>query len=494
MNILLVPLDERPCNYEFPKMILPPSADVTLTTLPRTLLGHKKEPGNLTGISDWIRAHIETCDAAVISLETLLFGGLLPSRVHYHRFEDLEQRLIELRDRIVEAKRTRRFTLFLYGLVMRTPSYSSADEEPDYYADFGEHLFRTAYLSHKETCTALSADEKQTLDHLRSSIPVTVKQDYEHRRDINRRILIRAGELFADGLADAFTIPQDDSAVYGYGARDRHLVMDAFRAHASGKRVLSYPGADEVGCSLVCLAAQSEQTAVRVWIETFDSRAARLVPKYESLPLIESAQLQIRACGALPARSVEQADVLLALNTGTDSGVEASDQSERDMTPFVSRIRDLSTTHSLPVIVADCAYPNGGDTSLVTEIDAQDLWDAVLSYAGWNTAGNSLGTALAQGVLGFRADDTAHTRANLIYRLCDDWAYQACVRPQLSPRDLTDPARVAQHINTVFERHIPCAAAYGYRVDTLYFPWNRLFEVGLGVSRSTHAAVGVSGR
>ncbi|NBC30885.1 MAG: DUF4127 family protein, partial [Spirochaetes bacterium] len=44
MKIAYVPLDERPCNVRFPVMQVPPTANATVVTPPRELLGNKKQP------------------------------------------------------------------------------------------------------------------------------------------------------------------------------------------------------------------------------------------------------------------------------------------------------------------------------------------------------------------------------------------------------------------------------------------------------------------
>ena len=42
-RILMIPLDERPCNYRFP--LLMPKAGFTLAMPPKELMGLKKRPG-----------------------------------------------------------------------------------------------------------------------------------------------------------------------------------------------------------------------------------------------------------------------------------------------------------------------------------------------------------------------------------------------------------------------------------------------------------------
>ena len=76
-NIILLPLDERPCNFDFPSKIF---NGEKYTIIRPEHLGQKKTPASYEFIRDFLLANIEKADAAVISIDTLLYGGLIPSR------------------------------------------------------------------------------------------------------------------------------------------------------------------------------------------------------------------------------------------------------------------------------------------------------------------------------------------------------------------------------------------------------------------------------
>jgi hypothetical protein len=104
----------------------------------------------------------------------------------------------------------------------------------------------------------------------------------------------------------------------------------------------------------------------------------------------------------------------------------------------------------------------------------QKLW----GYAGWNTTGNTAGSALALGTARWAAErqgintEEAFKEA-LFVRLADDWAYQTKVRDELKSPDLNDlKAKLSPHL-----QRIGAALKYQPSGITLAFPWNRLFEV-----------------
>ena len=150
--------------------------------------------------------------------------------------------------------------------------------------------------------------------------------------------------------------------------------------------------------------------------------------------------------------------------------------------------------------VADTAYCNGGDPHLLDALLADGRYWSLDAYAGWNTAGNTLGTAFAHAALRACARArgitpkmaAAHERA-LLVRLLDDGLYQSVVRAWamrrteesgLSPLNLqTEAAMVDEWVNDAMqalwrelgERYpaLPFRAG-GFRA---HLPWERLFEV-----------------
>ena len=85
-KILHIPLDERPCNYEFPKQIFQ-GGEWEILTLPFSYLGLKKKPAQIEKIQQWVLNNYQSAYGIVISIDMLLYGGIVPSRIHYFSFE-----------------------------------------------------------------------------------------------------------------------------------------------------------------------------------------------------------------------------------------------------------------------------------------------------------------------------------------------------------------------------------------------------------------------
>ncbi|MBC1648523.1 DUF4127 family protein, partial [Listeria welshimeri] len=168
MNILYVPLDERPCNAIYPEQTAAVNQTMNVLSVPQALLGHKKEPANIQEIRSFIKKNIANSSYAILSAEMLLYGGLLPSRLHHLTEEDLkdyEAFLREIKKDFPDKK------IFLSNLIMRTPKYNSSDEEPDYYEQYGEAIFRYGWLKDKATREVLDEHEESEWHQLKETLP-----------------------------------------------------------------------------------------------------------------------------------------------------------------------------------------------------------------------------------------------------------------------------------------------------------------------------------
>ena len=162
MRILYVPLDERPCNALFPAMAAE-SVGVELVSPPASMLSAKRTPADTRALRDFVLDRIDSCDAAVLSVDMMVYGGLIPSRLHHLDEETAAGRLGvfgELRRCAPDVR------LYAAVSVMRAPSYDSDEEEPDYYARYGHALFRRAWLEDRRRRGGLDADGEHELGSL----------------------------------------------------------------------------------------------------------------------------------------------------------------------------------------------------------------------------------------------------------------------------------------------------------------------------------------
>lgn len=166
------------------------------------------------------------------------------------------------------------------------------------------------------------------------------------------------------------------------------------------------------------------------------------------------------------------------MNTFTD---------KKETISFVKKVKRI-VKNGHPVAIADIKYGNGADNSLIKALFDNDVAYDLEAYGGWNTAGNSLGFALAQGLLHNMLDREEKDQL-LTERYLEDWAYQANVRqevyqkliwPNYWPNSGLDAAQKQAAEKQITEGILKLSEpVFGKVVDEYEFtlPWDRMFEV-----------------
>ena len=141
--------------------------------------------------------------------------------------------------------------------------------------------------------------------------------------------------------------------------------------------------------------------------------------------------------------------------------------------------------------LADISYANGADNGFMLAMTDAKALLGLTAYSGWNTADNSIGYALSQGILGKRIKPAERERL-LKTRLLDDWIYQANVRYRISlgidqhdfklKYDLGKYYnRILSGTNRLFRQYVEDEPTLKGTHYTVEFPWNRMFEVDVRV-------------
>ena len=494
-SILYVPLDERPCNAGLP-LEFPPSSGIHILTPPPRLLGKKKVPAPYAELREWVETYLPLCRRAVLSLDMLLYGGLLPSRLHRMDSPELDERLKKLESLL---KRTD-CQVSAFSLIMRTPKYNSADEEPDYWEDWGELIYRRSCLLERYGPeSGAVSPELQCLEH---RIPREYIHDYELRRRRNLETNQKVIRLHRHGLIRHLVIVRDDSSPGGYTAMDRKKLL------GNNPDILSYPGADEVGAVMLCRAALSlgdddsrMKRRVHVLYDREDN--SRRIPNYQGVSLHESVLLQVKSSGGILCDDPHHAHLILAVQTMDRRSRESWEQSDPAGPPdpesdntFAEKIA-FHLGRGKTMALADVKFSNGGDIDLVLRLGKAGIFENLAAYAAWNTAGNSIGTALAGGLAEVNWPDNEIRLSSLRYHYWDDLIYQSRVRRILLDEEL--PKRGVSRFDLAGEREEIAAAARrrmeeessaiqerigvpflpNLRIPRISFPWNRLFEIQL---------------
>lgn len=497
-KIVYVPLDERPCNYDFPVLLGEVTEEYRLITPPMEIMGYKKTPANIEAVWSWLENELEEADGAILSFDTLVYGGIVPSRLHSLSMEECEARLDKLRT--LKAKKN--IPVYGFNLIMRCPRYSSSDEEPDYYEDWGKEIFRQGYIKHKIELDIATEEEKSELEEILKVLPKEPLEDYVNRRKFNREVNRCVIDLVNDKVLDFLVIPQDDAAPYGLTAVDQQYVRDYIDENNVNLKVYMYPGADEAGCTLLARMVNKFENIVPLVYTRYSSiQGPYIIPLYEDRFLYESVKYQILAAGGLLASSFNEADMILLINSPGETMMEASIQRQNNLgyTVFRNIIELVEFTDyavrklNKPVSIADIAFANGADLKLVKLLKEKKLLFELAGYAGWNTSSNTLGTCIAQGMISSIYGNNQKNKDFLALRFVEDAGYCAYARKEVAENHTSkmgynwfsvDGKRgeISKIVRSTLEEYIRKNLDYdNYKIELLevYMPWERMFEVGL---------------
>jgi hypothetical protein len=545
-RIAILPMDDRPVNYDYPRY-LGRAAGLAVLLPPREWLGNPWRTSRHADLVDWLGEVAPQADALVIAIDTLAYGGLIPSRMSAESAETVLARLEVLRG--LHTARPER-PILASSVVMRINRSNSSEEEKSYCATYGSRLFRLSFLEHKAGVGEASADEIAQRDSLRAQIPDEVYADYRRGRARNHAVNRAMLDWAADGVFDYLLLPQDDTADFGWNVAEARSLQSHIRARRLTERAITYPGADEIGCLLLArYVCQQAGLKPRVWPRYSGVTAPSVVTAYEDRPIHELLKAHLAPLGGVVALSPQEADLILFFNApvttqghgdsqwlilqGFDAvraqmppkfqpwleeffateGFRATrremESPARNPEEFVRALR-ATLDSGVPVAVADVAYVNAADLILGELLRQHPVVANLAAFGGWNTAGNTLGTVLAQAlirVLALRANATLEQRRAhlefLILRFLDDDLYQAHERTRclvvdlpasgLAPTMERLPDDKAAAIETSVRSHLAASAtglralfvASGLvrevRVSRIHLPWQRLFEVGFDV-------------
>jgi hypothetical protein len=545
-RVAVLPLDDRPANYDYPRY-LARAAGLEILLPPREWLGNPWRASRHADLVDWLARSAPQADGLIVALDTLAYGGLIPSRTSPEPTPAVLDRLAILRD--IKAARPGH-PILASNVVLRISRANSSEEEKPYWATYGSRMFRLSYLEHKAELGDASPDEVAERDALRAQIPDEVYQDYRRGRARNHAVNRAMLDWLAEGVFDYLLLPQDDTADYGWNIAEARDLQALIRAHGLTEHAITYPGADEIGCLLLAsYACRQAGFTPSVWPRYSGVTSPSVVTAYEDRPIHELLKAHLAPLGGVIADAPQEADLTLFLNAparrqsggegqwvawqGLDA-VRAHLPSE--FHPWLDKLaadegfratrREMQSPHrspeefvrallgvlasGRPVALADVAFVNASDLVLGNLLLQHPQVAALAAYGGWNTAGNTLGTVLAQAVIrvlasrsGATGDQTAAHLEFLFLRFLDDYFYQArerarCLVEELPalgisptmerlPDDKADTvegrvrdcmAHAAADLRAVF---VSSGLVHDVHVDHIYLPWRRLFEVGFDV-------------
>jgi hypothetical protein len=485
---VIVPLDNRPVTYLLPQLVAA-VAGLEPVSPPRQLMGSLSKPTDLNKLNGWLKKTLaeEKPTALIVSLDTFLYGGMVPwSRVSRDSLEDVLERV----KAIAEWKRLspEKLKVMAQASIMRIPDYDDASEEPEYWQQYGRKLFRWSHLQHQDKIGKLPSEAE--LKACQDEIPDAVREDFLWRRKRNFEVNRKVVDYAKSGDIDYLVFSQDDTGEFGLNVFEKTQLIDQAKK-SKATNVVAYAGADEVLLSLMArFLASSMPKAPQVRLCFSPTKGAEIGSNYEGQTIGASLHHQIAAAGL--GESEGEADFAVIVHTsGSKQGdhiwlpghIDLRNLDTRDAVACTIKLMEETT---VPIVLCDAAYSNGGDPLLVDQLLARrDLVNKLWAYSGWNTTGNAVGCALALGAARLfaqqndrLAESKAALKRALFVRFADDWAYQTQVRGQLEQK--ADEEKMRRLMSGLLVR-ISRALDFEPGALQLTLPWQRTFEVEIGL-------------
>ena len=496
-KILLIPLDDRPPCLQFTqKMGLLANAEVVAP--PMDILGNFMDPGQPEKISKWLdQQDLTSFDGAIISFDMVGFGGLVASRIHDVSLEVALKRL-DMVSKI--RKKAPKMRIYGQSVIMRLAP--TGDGKNDAYRD---KLADWAEVS-------VSNDEKakKKTAELESSIPATALKDYKLSRQRNLGVNMEAINLVNNGTLDYLILSQDDAKPQGIHVNDREALKAKVRSLNLTKKILVQPGADEISMLLLSkILSNKYKFAPKIKVFYSSEKMSNTVMPFDDQPLRVTVNFNIVAAGAVEVKEEANADLLFYVFASRFEAGRAK--------TFAKEIEE-KVKQGKRVIVADIdtrGAIQGGDVAFSEEMLDRKLFPKLQGYASWNTAANTVGTALPQGIIFAlaqakilpSASKSVKNSVNMaqdwftFHRVIDDFYFHTLVRgearkyikeQQWNVLDLGVErgkkieeyciSRLQNHFDTL-KKHYRNNKGFhpGFNPDEMVFtlPWRRIFEADI---------------
>ena len=306
-KILFIPHDNRPVSSQQPAEVVS-QLGYEIISPPIEFL---TQPDELWA---WFYENAPFSDAAVVSSDALLYGGLIPSRSHEIPEEVLNSRVENFK---TLREKNPNLNLYLFGSLMRTPMFGTPGdiEEPDYYGQYGMQIFELTKMLDKQEISKLNKNEKIYLDSLEREIPDEILDDYFARRVKNLSATKKLLDFTHEDIINFFIIGRDDNAPLSQTHRENRQLLE-YMKNIPKTKAQSHAGIDEFAMLLLTRAVNDlSGTIPFVNVQFNRGVGEKIVPKYSDEQIGDSIRSEILIAGAMFVPNPERADFVLFVNT-----------------------------------------------------------------------------------------------------------------------------------------------------------------------------------
>ena len=505
LTVILLPLDSRPPCTQFVEQ-LAHMAGIKLLMPPPELLDDYQIPANKLELRRWLSETSGQADAAIISTDMLIHGGLVASRLSSGTVNDYEDTVKLLTGIHHENPYLK---MYVFNII---PRLLIADSQE--YAAFQTKMLKYSVLKDQISIFENVEDIKK-LTVLDEEIPVIVIKHYMSMYAQNTQLNLTLMNMVQQGVLSGLVIGQDDGQPFGVpNMVKEQLQHRLIQAPDLADKVFITRGTDEVALTILGhLITKSYQTQPRIFVKYSTIEGPHITMPFMPNTVGVTVTEKINILGGRQVDHADQADFILYVHIGTSSNKPI-------LKPAAQDIKSLLNQGYKVVLVDLTESFDHKETMLPVLINENVDITKLIAYAGWNTTSNSIGTAITQGSIFSRSltaqantpDLIALYRENLEFltaRFLDDLYYQKDINPSINKqlqRSHINPYHLGSHYyqtnytiqklmfskarwllrEGLYNRPLTIETVQGpqeiiitdLKIQT-YLPWQRTFEIWL---------------
>jgi len=481
LKITVLPLDSRPCNHSWVRKFSD-LADIELAIIPEEDSGNLHEGLNFSQYEEWLLTETKNSDYLILSVDGLVSGGLIQARQAKMEMEEALRRLsllFKIKNQNTNIK------ILAFDTIMRT-SISTTDFNSRVYWEKMNEFSRLTGKLHYEN----DEGTKDELDQLLAEIPSEIVLTYLKARQKKHEINFKLCEMVEEGILDLLILLQEDSMKQGMQRIESDKLMNFVRQKRLEDKIMLYNGTDEATVVLLAKALlENKGLSPKVNILLSDERIKAKIMPFEDRELEKNYTNLMNVIG-LESVSYKKADYILAIYSEADNHYDLDLESTKLIMPDISRkFYDFvvnvnqSIRAKKQVQFVDLLYPNGGSWDVISAFD----YTKFLGYSAWNTASNSLGSALA--TIAVSAYANRSMKSFLYERIIDDCLYQTYSRREVNVMLLKDYVNIydlndlqAKEALFLIKDNLKSLVKKYLEVDfNITLPWARTFEIDIDV-------------
>ena len=506
-KVILIPLDSRPpCK----KMVIDAGkmAGVEIITPPTEIMDYYTQKGNTKAIQAWLMDNIDKSDGAIISIDQILHGGLLASRESQTKPEEITA-LIDFLTKLRQKAPDK--PIYAFNVLPRITPPPTLNSD-------SKKIIKISRLI-DEIATFNNIDDIKTLKEVRADIKeedlATYLNLFKRNTALNKDLI----NLTQNQTLTKFVIGQDDGEDFGVPNMEKKALTNYLHSqNITSDKVMLTKGADEVALSLLASFVQTKThyTSPKVYVTYNDEEAIGTIMPFMAGSVGSTVKEKLNLANAIEVNSPDRAGLILYVYIGNDNTLQSRRKAAMQIKNYLAQGKKIA--------LVDLSKHFLATETLFPELLKQDVpINELTAYAGWNTASNSIGTALANAIIYKASRPEVNTtndilslefnRVTLLYnRYLEDYYYL---------KDIIDTINVTLHnhnypnendldlqhnyrwVNMLLQNSMDKRADYLWRTKAAqtpftvqtpegnyrltiryvkaeaYFPWPRTFEIYL---------------